>query len=181
MRRVALAAFAAAALVASAQPASEQREAMKALAAMDGAWRGPAWTLQRDGTKHHLTQTERIGPFLEGSVKVIEGRGYEPDGRVGFNALGVVYYDSQKKAYRLRSWTLSAGGEFKFEVLPDGYAWEVEFPGGKVRYVGTIQGNRLREVGHTHLPGREPFQSFEMNLERIADTDWPRTTPVPQK
>src|SRR6478672_6854315 len=36
-------------------------------------------TLER---KHTITQTERIGPFLDGSVKVIEGRGCEPDGRV---------------------------------------------------------------------------------------------------
>ena len=67
-----------------------QREAMKAFAAMDGVWRGPAWSLQSNGEKRNLTQTERIGPFLDGSVKVIEGRGYKEDGTVGFNALGVV-------------------------------------------------------------------------------------------
>ena len=57
-----------------------QREAMAPLAFMDGVWRGPAWTILPSGQKHTVTQTERIGPFLDGSVKVIEGRGYEPDG-----------------------------------------------------------------------------------------------------
>ena len=45
-----------------------QREAMKALAAMDGVWRGPAWTLLPSGEKTTVTQTERIGPFLQGTV-----------------------------------------------------------------------------------------------------------------
>lgn len=57
-----------------------QVEAMKVFASMDGVWRGPAWTLLPNGEKRNITQTERIGPFLGGSVKVIEGRGYTADG-----------------------------------------------------------------------------------------------------
>lgn len=49
-----------------------QRAAMPPLAFMDGEWRGTAWTLLPSGEKHTLSQTERIGPFLDGSVKVIE-------------------------------------------------------------------------------------------------------------
>jgi hypothetical protein len=40
-----------------------QREAMVPLAYMDGVWRGPAWIMLPSGKKH-VTQTERIGPFL---------------------------------------------------------------------------------------------------------------------
>jgi len=43
-----------------------QREAMAPLAFMDGVWRGPAWTILPSGEKHNITQTERIGPFLDG-------------------------------------------------------------------------------------------------------------------
>ena len=57
-----------------------QREAMKALAMLDGTWRGPAWTLTPTG-RYELTQTERVGSLLGGTIKIIEG------GRVGFNAL----------------------------------------------------------------------------------------------
>lgn len=32
-----------------------QKEAMKALAAMNGVWRGPAWTLQPGGVRITLT------------------------------------------------------------------------------------------------------------------------------
>jgi hypothetical protein len=58
-----------------------EKDAMVPLAFMDGVWRGPAWTLRPSGEKHGITQTERIGPFLDGSVKVIEGRGYDDDGK----------------------------------------------------------------------------------------------------
>ena len=69
-----------------------QREAMAAFARMDGVWRGPAWTITPDG-RHDIVQTERIGPFLGGTVRVIEGRGYDADGSVGFNALGIISFN----------------------------------------------------------------------------------------
>ena len=75
-----------------------QREAMASLAFMDGLWRGTASTLLPSGEKHAVTQTERIGPFLDGSVKVIEGRGYDSDGKVTFNAFGTVSYNPATQA-----------------------------------------------------------------------------------
>ena len=55
-----------------------QREAMARLSFIDGVWRGPAWSLTQTG-REELVQVERIGPFLDGSVRVIEGRGYMAD------------------------------------------------------------------------------------------------------
>src|SRR5437868_6347034 len=83
-----------------------QREAMLPLAFMDGVWRGPAWTILESGQKHSITQTERIGPFLEGSLKVIEGRGYDSDGKVTFNAFGTISYNPATHAYTLHSYAL---------------------------------------------------------------------------
>ena len=81
---------------------ANQRKALMRLAFMDGAWRGTAWTMLASGEKHTVTQTERIGPFLGGGVKVIEGRGYDADGTVTFNALGIVSYEpGGKQAYSL--------------------------------------------------------------------------------
>ena len=67
-----------------------QREAMIRLAFADGVWRGSASTILPSGEKHVITQTERVGPFLDGSVKVIEGRGYESNGSPGFNAFAII-------------------------------------------------------------------------------------------
>jgi hypothetical protein len=36
---------------------------MRALAMMDGAWRGPATSLLPDGSRGMFTQTDWIGPF----------------------------------------------------------------------------------------------------------------------
>src|SRR5262245_20622266 len=98
-----------------------EREAMKPLAYMDGVWRGSAWTILPSGEKHDITQTERIGPFLDGSVKVIEGRGYGDDGKVTFNALGIVSFDPEKKTYTLHSHAMGRGGEFELKLTTDGY------------------------------------------------------------
>ena len=75
-----------------------QREAMKPLAIFDGVWRGTAWTLLPNGEKHSVTHTERVGSFMSGSVKVIEGREYKADGTVAFNAFAP-FLITQRAAY----------------------------------------------------------------------------------
>ena len=159
-----------------------QVEAMKPLASMDGIWRGPAWTLRPDGEKRHITQTERIGPLLGGSIKVVEGRGYNPDGTVGFNAFGVVSYNLQARTYSIRSYALGHSGDFPFRPTPDGYTWEIPAgPGAIIRYVATIKDGTLREVGDRIVPDRPPLRIFEMELKRVGDSSWPAGDPVPPK
>lgn len=151
-----------------------QREAMKALASMNGAWRGEATTLLPGGERRTITQTERIGPFVGGTVKVIEGRGYDASGKVVFNAFGIVSFDPATQAYSLRSYSHGRKGDFPLKPTADGYTWEVPAgPGAIVRYTATIKDNRLHEVGDRIVGGAEPMRVFEMRLERIGDSDWP--------
>lgn len=153
---------------------NSQREAMKALASMNGAWRGEATTLMPGGERRTITQTERIGPFLGGTVKVIEGRGYDTGGQVVFNAFGVVSFDPATKTYSMRSYALGRKGDFPLTPTTDGYTWEVPAgPGAIVRYTATIKDNRLHEVGDRIAGGGAPVRVFEMRLERIGDSDWP--------
>jgi hypothetical protein len=88
-----------------------QREAISSLSFLDGTWRGPAWTLLPSGERHSFIQTERVGPFLDGSVRVIEGRGYEADGSVIFNAFAIISYDLTKREYRMRSYAQGYTGD----------------------------------------------------------------------
>jgi hypothetical protein len=151
-----------------------QREAMKALAPMNGAWRGEATTVLPGGERRTITQTERIGPFLGGTVKVIEGRGYDASGQVVFNAFGIISFDPATKAYSMRSYALGRKGDFALKPTADGYTWEVPAgPGAIVRYTATIKENRLHEVGDRIVGSAEPVRVFEMRLERIGDSDWP--------
>lgn len=158
-----------------------QREAMAPLARMDGVWRGPAWILLPSGEKHVSTQTERIGPFLDGSVKVIEGRSYDAEGKVTFNAFGTISYNPATHAYTLHSHALGNVGDFVLKPTADGYVWEIPAGPATIRYTAVIKDGAWREVGDQIVPGKEPVHIFEMNLKRVGDTDWPAGGAVPPK
>ncbi len=158
-----------------------QREAMAPLAMMDGVWRGPAWTILPSGEKHNITQTERIGPFLDGSIKVIEGRGYNADGTPGFNAFGIISYDPSTKVYTLHSHAQGQVGDFALKVTADGYVWEIPAGPMTIRYTAVIKNGGWLEVGDRITPGKEPFRFFEMNLKRIGDSSWPAAGTIPPK
>jgi hypothetical protein len=155
-----------------------QREAMAALSFMDGVWRGPAWVMLPSGEKHHLTQTERIGPMLDGTLKVIEGRGYEADGTVSFRAFGVISYDLEQEAYTIRSYARGMAGDFSFTLTEEGYTWEIPAGPMTIRYTGVVTDSTIHEVGDRIVPESEPIRFFEMSLERVGDTDWPAADPV---
>ena len=158
-----------------------QREAMVPLAFMDGVWRGPAWVELPSGEKHTITQTERIGPLLDSSVKVIEGRGYEPDGKVTFNAFGTISYNPATRAYTLHSYAQGNVGDFVLSLNADGYVWEIPAGPMTIRYTAVIKNGAWREVGDRIMSGKEPVRFFEMNLKRIGDTSWPAAGAVSPK
>jgi hypothetical protein len=150
-----------------------QRKAMAALAFMDGEWRGPAWTVLPSGQKHNVTQTERIGPFLEGSIKVIEGRGYDAAGKLSFNAFGIVSYSPDKQAYTLHSYAQGRVGDFVLTPAADGYVWEIPAGPVTIRYTAVIKDGAWHETGDRIMPGKPPVRFFEMNLKRVGDSNWP--------
>ena len=174
--------------LAAAQPAdprtliASQTEAIRACAMLDGAWRGQARITQADGSRLSFVQTERIGPFLGGSIKVIEGRGYDDAGPVRFNALGIVSFDPTTRSYTLHSHAQGRVGDFAFVPTADGYRWEIPLgPAGTLRYVATVRDGELHEVGDRLAEGREPVRVFEMLLKRVGDTDWPAAGAVGPK
>jgi hypothetical protein len=150
-----------------------QRTAMRRLSLMDGVWRGPSWIVLASGEKHIGTQTERIGPFLDGAVKVIEGRGYGKADSVTFNALGIISYDPSRKAYSLHSYAMGMAGDFMLVPSDSGYTWEIPAGPMTIRYTATIGGGKWREIGERLAPGAEPIQFFEMSLVRVGDSPWP--------
>ena len=165
----------------SAALLTAQRDALAAFSRLDGVWRGPAWTILPSGEKHHITQTERIGPLLDGTIKLIEGRGYDPDGRTTFNAFGVIAFDPAKRTYTLRSHAQGRYGEFVIKPTADGYVWEIPAGPMTVRYSATIKDGVLREVGDRIVEGKEPVRYFEMALTRVSDSAWPGAGAVAPK
>ena len=158
-----------------------QREAMVPLAFMDGAWRGTAWALSPSGEKRTVTQTERVGPFLDGAVKVVEGKGYESDGKVGFNAFATISYNPATRAYTMHSYAQGNVGDFAFTPTADGFVWEIPAGTMTIRYTAVIKDGAWHEVGDRIMPGKDPVRIFEMNLKRIGDTNWPAAGAVSPK
>lgn len=152
---------------------AQQRDAMTPLAFLNGVWRGPGWIILPEGNKVAFTQTERIGPFLDGSVKVIDGRGYSSDGKLIFNAFAVLSYDSGQRSYSMRSYAQGQSGDFDFKPSADGYTWEIPAGPMTIRYTAHVKDGVLHETGERVLPGKPPIQFFEMNVRHVGDTDWP--------
>ncbi|MBI1851266.1 MAG: DUF1579 domain-containing protein [Planctomycetes bacterium] len=150
-----------------------QKAAMAPLAFMDGVWRGTAWTILPSGEKHTVTQTERVGPFLDGAVKVIEGRGYDANGEVTFNAFGTISFDANTHAYTLHAHAQGNVGDFVLKPTADGFTWEIPAGPMTIRYTATVKNGEWKEVGDRIMADNKPVRFFEMTLTRVGDTNWP--------
>lgn len=149
-----------------------QREAMKALAFMDGAWRGQAET---DRHPAGFTHTERVGTLLDGTIRLVEGRSYDEKGGTRFNAFAAISYDPARKAYTMHSYAMGFAGDFPLAVRPDGYSWtQPAGPGAEIRYTATVKGGEWRETGERVVNGGSPVKVFDMRLRRLGPTSWPQ-------
>ena len=150
-----------------------QREALAKLSILDGVWRGPASTTLPNGAKHVVTQTERVGPLLGGTVKVIEGRGYDSEGKTTFNAFAVISYNVSTKAYNFRSYAQGFSADFVYQPTSDGFSWEIPAGPMTMRYNAVVKNGEWHETGDRIEPGKPPLRFFEMTLMRVGDSDWP--------
>jgi len=157
-----------------------QRAALAPLAPFDGTWRGPAQVLRPEGWTT-ITQTERVGPMLDGSLRVIEGRGYGPDGKMHFNAFAVLSYDVMAKQFHFKSNAEGREGDFPLEVSPGGFAWTIQAGPARIRYVATVKDGVWHEIGERLVEGQPPMRIFEMHLQRLGNTGWPADNPVPRE
>ena len=149
-----------------------QREAMKAIDFMDGAWRGRAVT---DRLPAGFIHTERSGTLLDGTVRLIEGRSYDEKGGTRFNAFATISYDPARRTYTMHSHAMGFVGDFPLAVRPDGYGWtQPAGPGAEIRYTATVKGDEWREVGERVVNGGPPEKVFEMTVRRIGPTSWPQ-------
>lgn len=161
------------------QPSPDRKAAMDKLSFMRGVWAGPAAGSNPDGSRYEVHQTERMGPMLGGDIIVVEGRGYKKDGTVAFNAFGVVSWSTQTKKYEIRSYAMGMAGTFDFVPTESGYVWTVPAGRATMRYTATVSKDQWKEIGEFVAPGKPAVKTFEMNLKKVSDTDWPEGKPVP--
>lgn len=156
-----------------------QRAAMTKLAFLDGAWRGRA-VAGPDGDA--LVQTERVGTILGGTLRLVEGRGYDADGNPAFNAFGVISYDPAKRGYAMRAYAMGHAGDYPLEARPDGFVWTQPVGGGAtLRYTAVVKDGEWHQIGERIVGEAPPVKIFEMRLRRIGASEWPEADAVPAR
>ena len=111
--------------------------------------------------------------MLGGTLRVIEGRSFNPDGSIGFNAFAMISFDPATKAYDFRSYALGRGGDFVITPTADGYVWEIPAGPATIRYTATVKDKVWTEIGERVVTGQPPVRFFEMRLTRVGDSAWP--------
>jgi hypothetical protein len=161
--------------------AAAQKAALVPLAFMDGIWRGEARHTGFDGKQHVVIQTERVGPMLDGAIKVIEGRGYDADGSTSFNAFAVLSWDVRRQAFNFRTNAMGQSSDFAFRATADGFTWEIPAGPMTIRYTAIIKDGSWHEVGDRIATDGTATRFFEMTLTRLGDSDWPAAGAVPMR
>ena len=160
---------------------AEQKAAMAKLAKLHGEWRGTATITTPAGTTK-VIQTERVGPMLDGTALVVEGRGYDDGGKLVFNAFAVISYDSATDQYAMSSWSDGRSGKFPFAVTDTGFAWSIPLPNGAtIQYAATLADGKWTEIGSYVGNGAPPVEFAKLEVARTGDTAWPATGFVPPK
>jgi hypothetical protein len=146
-----------------------QQEAMKALKLADGDWRGPSKVLRRQGWVD-MVEAQRVETLLDGTIRTIESRGYEKDGRLSFTAFAVISYDPSAKSYSLRSYSNGRATDYPFEVSANGFSWEIQSsPKMTVRYEAVLKSGVWTQSA-TRIPAEgEPEKYVEFAVKRVGN------------
>jgi len=157
---------------------AKQQAAMKALAFLDGEWAGPAEAHERTGT-FEMTQTERVGTLLDGTIRLVEGRAFDEKGKTLFNAFAVISYEVPRSRYVITSYASGYTTTTELKVKPDGFEWEVPAgPGAKMQFAATVTNGTWIEVGDYVASSGAKQRTFHMAVKRIGSSDWPAGTLV---
>lgn len=103
-----------------------QRAAMKKLSFLIGKWSGEARIQRASGEAVELIQTEEAQYKLNGLILTIEGIGRsKSDGKAALQAFGIVSYDDEAGAYRMRAYNDGRYLETELKLADDkkGAVW----------------------------------------------------------
>lgn len=154
---------------------ADHTQRMAALAFLHGAWRGEGWMVLGPNRRETFAQTERIGPFLDGDVLLIEGQGRGGDAaaRTVHHAFAVIS-PADGEGYEFRSYANQRAGTFAARLVrPGALEWRIPVPGSEIRYRIEVEGDAWREVGERSGDGGKTWtQFFEMTLKREGPASW---------
>lgn len=123
-----------------------QREAMKKLGFLVGKWAGEARQLCGPTEFVELLQTEEAQYKLDGLILVIEGLGRPKfGGQPLLQAFGIVSYDDESGAYRLRAFNDGRFLETEVKLLEEAKGMTWGFSLGEIRTSSVLQINERGE------------------------------------
>jgi hypothetical protein len=121
-----------------------------------------------------MTQTERSGSLLGGTIRLVEGRSFSADGKTLFNAFAVISYDVRNSRYSITSYASGYTTTAELKVTGTGFEWDVPAgPGAKMHFVAKVQNGTWTEVGDYVGADGKSRRTFEMTVKRVRDTSWP--------
>lgn len=152
-----------------------------AFAFLFGEWVGTATGRTAEGF-YEVTQTERVGPMLDGDIIVVNGTGYSDDRTVAFEAFGIISKTPDGQGWQMRSYNDGREGTFPITLDGTSYAWTLPAgPDAKMEFQATVTGDSWVSTGTYHRDGSEPIETFRMTLTRQGPSGWPAAAAVSYK
>jgi hypothetical protein len=149
-----------------------QRVAMNKLSFLVGDWSGEATVLRGPGQFTDLTQTESAHFKLDGLVLVIEGIGRaRSDGKLALQALGLISFDDEKAAYRMRAFNDGRWLETEVKLADGGDSVSWAFALGEIRTTTVLRINEngeWTEFGELIIGNRPPQKMMDLTVRRVA-------------
>ncbi len=147
-----------------------QRAAMRKLDFLIGNWSGEARILRGPGEPLELVQTEEAHYKLDGLILIIEGLGRaKSDGKVALQAFGIVSYDDEAGAYRMRAYNDGRYLETELKLRENGKGITWGFALGDIKASSVLQINEKGEWTELHeiTIGSQPARKFmELTVSR---------------
>jgi hypothetical protein len=127
-----------------------QRAAMERLSLLVGTWIGEAQVLRAPGQTVQLVQSEEAQFKLGGLILVIEGIGKTSEGATVLQAFGVISYEDDRNAYRMRAFNDGRFLETEVTLLDEGKGMSWGFALGEVRTKSVLRINERDEWTEMH-------------------------------
>lgn len=154
---------------AQAQYANISKDEMNKLSTWVGEWKGEGWQMDDQfQNKMSFTVEEKVESRLNGMSLIVEGKGMSGE-TMGHHALGMIYYNADKKQYDFhslvaRGQSTLAKGEFNDKGE---FVWGFEVPKGKIQYTIKIDNDTWIESGAYSMDGNSWYPFMEMKLTRV--------------
>ena len=145
----------------------QQRAAMAKLSFLTGQWSGPITITRGPGEPMRMTQTEHVQMKLDGLLLLIEGSSRDSAGKVLFQALATVAFDTATNTYRFRAYNDGRYLDTELTVPKDGFSWAFEAgPAHVTNSMHLAANGAWNETTEVSVSGAPARQSMQMLLQK---------------